>query len=70
MSALDQARGLIAADPLARNTRELLLELKPDINEFDYEWIMEGLVRAELTQGLFDEEDDIIGGPDDNQLPQ
>jgi hypothetical protein len=64
MSALKQAMTLVGQDPLPDDVREQLKELEPELHEFELEWIHEALAVNEMNQGLFDEEDEIIGGPD------
>lgn len=66
MSALQQAMTLVGQDPLPGNVREQLKELEPQIDEFEMEWIYECLAQSEMSQGIFDEEDEWEGGPKDN----
>lgn len=68
MSALQQAMTLVGQDPLPDNVRELLKPLEKDMEDFEIEWVHEALAVNEMSQELFDGEDEIIGGPDDNSL--
>lgn len=66
MSALRQAMMIVGQDPLPEDVREQLKELEPQLHEFELEWIHEALAVNEMSQGLFDDEDEYIGGPKDN----
>lgn len=68
MSTLTIALALVGQDPLPDDVREQLKELRPGMHEYEFEQVQEALALAEMNQVLFDDEDEIIGGPDDNQL--
>lgn len=64
MSALDRALTIARTDPLPADAREQINELRDQIHPFEFEWVEEALALAEMEQGDFTDEDEVIGGPD------